>query len=270
MLRVLQRGTAMLTALMASLVFVTAALAQMPASPWKKGAPFPEPDEELYGVAANGKLYVIGGWKDGKAGGVTYEYDPATDKWTKKQSMPRPAHHAALAAANGKIYVMGGFVAPTDTLLPLGAAWQPIDDAWEENDWSALLSDSWRNLGSLPDGTYGLTYTYGNRSGIWYKTEHLENAGIEPPQTWDELIASFDGLGVGFDGPQGPSFVRNPSDNSLAVGPDHIIQTVNSRLAIFTNFSRRDSPLLTLNPPPDPDPDTLARHRAEIRAILVG
>jgi hypothetical protein len=49
-----------------------------------------------------------------------------------------------------------------------------------------------------------------------------------------EQIASFDGLGVGFDGPQGTSPGRNPSDNSLAVGPDHIIQTVNTRLAIFT------------------------------------
>ena len=90
----------------------------MPTSPWKKGAPFPEPDEELYGVAVNGKLYVIGGWGDGKARGVNYEYDPATDKWTKKKSMPRPAHHAALAAANGKIYVCGGFVAPENTADP--------------------------------------------------------------------------------------------------------------------------------------------------------
>jgi hypothetical protein len=48
------------------------------------------------------------------------------------------------------------------------------------------------------------------------------------------LVASFDGLGVGFDGPQGPSAVRNPSDNSLAVGSNHIVQTVNSRMAIFT------------------------------------
>src|SRR6188768_3229388 len=54
-----------------------------------------------------------------------------------------------------------------------------------------------------------------------------------------ELVASFDGLGVGFDGPQGPSNVRNPSDNSLAVGPDHIIQTVNTRLAIFTKKGKR-------------------------------
>ncbi|NNM06807.1 MAG: hypothetical protein HKO65_17055 [Gemmatimonadetes bacterium] len=48
------------------------------------------------------------------------------------------------------------------------------------------------------------------------------------------VIESFDGLGYGFVGPHGPSLGRNPSDNSLAVGPNHIVQTVNSRLAIFT------------------------------------
>jgi len=133
-------------AMIASLVFATAALAQMPTSPWKKGAPFPEPDEELYGVALNGKMYVIGGWDDGKAGGVNYEYNPATDKWTKKQPMPRPAHHAALAAANGKIYVMGGFVPPKDTAIPVGGAWEPIDNAWEYDP----AADSWKSLAPLP------------------------------------------------------------------------------------------------------------------------
>jgi hypothetical protein len=60
-------------------------------------------------------------------------------------------------------------------------------------------------------------------------------SGTRPPL---ELVASFDGLGVGFDGPQGPSSVRNPSDNSIAVGPDHVIVTVNSRLAIFSKAGR--------------------------------
>ena len=140
-----QRGFTIL-AVIASLVFATAALAQMPPSPWKKAAPFPEPDEELYGVAVNGKLYVIGGWGEGKARGANYEYDPATDKWTKKKSMPRPAHHAALAATNGKIYVCGGFVAPEDTTIPIGAAWQPIDDVWEYDP----AADSWKTLAPLP------------------------------------------------------------------------------------------------------------------------
>jgi hypothetical protein len=47
-------------------------------------------------------------------------------------------------------------------------------------------------------------------------------------------VESLDGLGVGFRGPHGVSTGRNPSDNSLAVGPDHVFQIVNSRMAIFT------------------------------------
>src|ERR1700745_1143830 len=145
MSKLLQRGTAML-AVIVSLFFATAALAQMPINPWKKGAPFPEPDEELYGVAVNGKMYVIGVWDDGKARGANYEYDPATDKWTKKQSMPRPAHHAALATANGKIYVLGGFVPPKESHVHVGGAGEPIDDAWEYDP----ASDSWKSLAPLP------------------------------------------------------------------------------------------------------------------------
>jgi hypothetical protein len=48
------------------------------------------------------------------------------------------------------------------------------------------------------------------------------------------LVDSFDGLGLGFEGPHGKAEGRSPSDNSLAVGPNHIVQTVNSRLAVFT------------------------------------
>ena len=145
MWKVSKQRTALLAAVMAGLLGITAA-AQMPTSPWKKGAPFPEPDEELYGVPANGKLYVIGGWGNGKARGVNYEYDPATDKWTKKSPMPRPAHHAALAAVNGKIYAFGGFVAPATSAVPVGAAWEPTADAWEFTP----ATESWRPLPPLP------------------------------------------------------------------------------------------------------------------------
>jgi hypothetical protein len=53
------------------------------------------------------------------------------------------------------------------------------------------------------------------------------------------LAESFDGMGVGFEGPQGKYEGRSPSDDSLAVGPDHIVQTVNSRLAVYTKKGRR-------------------------------
>ncbi len=60
--------------------------------------------------------------------------------------------------------------------------------------------------------------------------------GARPPAS---VAASYDGLGLGFEGPHGPSVGRNPSDNSIAVGPNHIVQTVNSRLAIFTKQGER-------------------------------
>src|SRR3954463_16417888 len=53
------------------------------------------------------------------------------------------------------------------------------------------------------------------------------------------LVESFDGVGVGFEGPQGKYEGRNPSDNSLAVGPDHIMQTVNSRLVVFSKKGKK-------------------------------
>ena len=147
MLTSLQRRSAILAAMVVTVLgLATTVLAQMPPSPWKKGAPFPEPDEEYYGVAANEKMYVMSGWGEGKARGVNYEYDPRSDKWTQKKSMPLRSHHPALASYNGKIYVCGGFVAPEKSPLPIGAAWEPIDNVWVYDP----AADSWKALAPLP------------------------------------------------------------------------------------------------------------------------
>lgn len=60
--------------------------------------------------------------------------------------------------------------------------------------------------------------------------------GTRPPAA---LVESFDGLGVGFAGPQGTANLRQPSDNTLAVGQDHIVQIVNSRTAIYTKKGKK-------------------------------
>ena len=55
------------------------------------------------------------------------------------------------------------------------------------------------------------------------------------------VLESFDGIGYGLDAPStnGAPLPRNPSDNSLAVGPDHIFQIVNSRFAVFSKQGKR-------------------------------
>ncbi len=75
------------------------------------------------------------------------------------------------------------------------------------------------------------------------KRNQLKNSNVEQSYFGKKpsplLVESFDGLGEGFVGPQGTATLRNPSDNSLAVGPDHILQTVNSKMAIFTKKGAR-------------------------------
>jgi N-acetylneuraminic acid mutarotase len=132
------RSLAVVATGLAVLLLTTAALTQ---ARWTKAAPFPEPDEELYGITANGKMYVLGGFGGGKARGIVYEYDPATNAWAKKKPMVRPVHHQAMAEYGGKIYVFGGFVYPAS-----GNGWEPVDNAWEYDP----VADTWKALPPLP------------------------------------------------------------------------------------------------------------------------
>ena len=138
MLSVLRRASIAFAA--ASVVVLLTATAFSQAR-WTRLAPFPEPDEELYGVAAGGKMYVLGGFGGGKARGAVFEYDPAGDRWTKKKPMARPVHHQAMVEYRGKIYMFGGFVFPSS-----GGGWEPVDNAWEYDP----VADSWRALAPLP------------------------------------------------------------------------------------------------------------------------
>jgi len=107
---------------------------------WTKAAPFPEPQEELYGLALNGKMYVIGGFGPrGDPPGIVYEYDPKLDKWSKKKNLPVPVHHQAQAAYNGKIYIFGGCA---KQLIGESA----VDNTWEYDP----VADSYRALAPLP------------------------------------------------------------------------------------------------------------------------
>ena len=71
---------------------------------------------------------------------------------------------------------------------------RPIDDLWASAGLDSVLDQSWKDLGSTNGVTYGVNYTYGDRSAIWYKKAHLEKAGVEPPKTWEEFLASIDKL----------------------------------------------------------------------------
>ena len=61
MLVLLRAMRAVVVALCITPLLMSSAYAQK----WSRAAPFPEPAEEVYGIAAGGKLYVFGGLAPG-------------------------------------------------------------------------------------------------------------------------------------------------------------------------------------------------------------
>lgn len=110
--------------------------------PWVALAPLPEPAAQLGAASVNGKLYLFGGFAAGRARGLTFEYDAATNAWAKKKAMPLALHRFAIAAYGDKIYLFGGFKYPDNG----SAGWQPVDTVWRYDP----ASDEWSSLAAMP------------------------------------------------------------------------------------------------------------------------
>ncbi len=66
---------------------------------------------------------------------------------------------------------------------------RPLDDPYSTLKWGARLDNNWKDLGSVSGHLYGVTFTYGDRSGLWYDTGTFKKAGIAaPPKDWAQLL----------------------------------------------------------------------------------
>lgn len=63
---------------------------------------------------------------------------------------------------------------------------------WDSAKLGDNLSTSWKDLGSLDGKLYGVTYTFGDRSAMFYKTDTMKKAGIDAqPANWADFVANF-------------------------------------------------------------------------------
>ena len=75
---------------------------------WTPKASLPEPRANLAVAVLDGKLYALGGERDGAPLTAASVYDPATDTWSALPPLPVAATDLAAAGANGKLYALGG------------------------------------------------------------------------------------------------------------------------------------------------------------------
>ncbi len=95
----------------------------------KASIPLPERFWGMVSAAVDGKVYVIGGLRHGKAFHTVHEYDPATDTWEQKADMPTARLTPAISVISNKIYVIGGSDGANNTMAAV-EIYNPATDVW--------------------------------------------------------------------------------------------------------------------------------------------
>jgi alpha-glucoside transport system substrate-binding protein len=65
-------------------------------------------------------------------------------------------------------------------------ALKPIDFAKDTVD--ANFSQDWVDLGTIDGKLYGVFFKGANKSTVWYNVHAFDDAGVEAPSTWDDLM----------------------------------------------------------------------------------
>jgi hypothetical protein len=71
-------------------------------------------------------------------------------------------------------------------------ALKPIDFARDAI--AANFAESWLDLGTVDGTLYGVFFKGANKSTVWYNVAAFEDAGIEPPATYEDLLAAGETL----------------------------------------------------------------------------
>ncbi|MDT3776368.1 kelch repeat-containing protein [Nitrospira sp. MA-1] len=100
---------------------------------WTAKAPMPIGLHHLGIGVVGGKLYVIGGYKQGGLSvwqpvATVYAYDPAMDTWTERAPMPTPRGALSVTAHDGKLYAIGGYDGKANS--PAVEIYDPQTNTW--------------------------------------------------------------------------------------------------------------------------------------------
>jgi N-acetylneuraminic acid mutarotase len=98
---------------------------------WTTGTPLPDPLHHFGFVAANGKLYIVGGYIGGGFSPVrsVFELSSQNNEWNRKADIPTRRGAHAVVELDGKIYAIGGADA-AGRALNSNERYDPETDSW--------------------------------------------------------------------------------------------------------------------------------------------
>ncbi len=152
---------------------------------WIQGPPLLKPRANQVTVAANGRIYAIGGYDDvnNLESSDVQEFDPATQQWALKAPVPAqyPIASAAVSVNNGLIYIAGGEGPGViyDSLL----VYDPVDNSWDAGQ--PMMSQARTGPGGAT--VDGQILVYGG-----YSTGYIPDGGyLKSVERYDPVMYSW-------------------------------------------------------------------------------
>jgi alpha-glucoside transport system substrate-binding protein len=125
---------------------------------------------------------VLDGFKE-KNPNVTVKYRPSTnltqDLSTAVEGGKPPDLAAIPSPGIAKDYQARGAIKPIE---------------FARSDVEGNFSQDWVDLSSIDGKLYGVFFKGSNKSTVWYNKQAFENAGVEAPETWDDLTKASETL----------------------------------------------------------------------------
>lgn len=157
---------------------------------WTTCAALPTALRGLSAVAANGKIYVLGGKTNSGYSNNVYEYDPSSNQWISFSTAPFSAAYGGTVycSSKNKIYYMGGVIDDTPSSTSyLGKAYamSASTGLWDASPKSMPFMTA--DFGAAPDSSSGLFYIVG---GTFYSGEETPYPDIQVFNTASETFAA--------------------------------------------------------------------------------
>jgi alpha-glucoside transport system substrate-binding protein len=160
----------------------------------------PATTEEAEGEAVSGSISIMGVWTGAERQrfqavldnfrednpDVSIRYTPAGDQLPTQLATAVEGGNPPDMALLPQPGLMRDFV-EQNALKPLNFAREDV----REN-----LGESAVELGTVEGTLYGFLFKAANKSTVWYNVQAFEDAGIEPPETWEDFIEAAETLGA--------------------------------------------------------------------------
>jgi N-acetylneuraminic acid mutarotase len=147
---------------------------------WKPIKPLPTRRSLPAAAVLNDRIYVVGGYDDGRELATCEAYTPSSNSWAECAPMTIPRGGLGLARVGANLFAIGGGVSG---YIGFNERYDPASDRWTAIETPPSLTSDWQSAAVASRGTEFYVfggYSNGERLAVTYVYEVLTNRVFVP------------------------------------------------------------------------------------------